>query len=247
MKIAIIGDVHARQERLVRVLERIGPDPPDLALLVGDVGRDPPWPEPLRQTKREDHDESVRQVLARVRDGLRCPVVFVPGNHDLRDAATDADGINCDGRIVEVAGLRVAGFGGAGPGRFGFPNEWDEPEADEMLRDLLDGTARLDILISHTPPARTGLDRTAHGEHVGSEAVRRWIATARPGLFVCGHIHEAWGVERVGEVPCLNAGALGEPFGQEIVWRVLWSPEGPSEIRSFNLSPDGEPDSRDWP
>jgi Icc-related predicted phosphoesterase len=246
MQFAIIGDVHDHQERLASVLERIAPAPSDLALLVGDVGRDPPWPEPLRRTKREDHDESVRRVLAQVRERLGCPVAFVPGNHDLQDAATEIDGINCDGRVDDVAGLRVAGFGGAGPGRFGFPYEWDEPEADERLRRLLDGVERLDILISHTPPARTGLDRTARGEHVGSESVRRWITTARPRLLVCGHIHEGWGVEHVEGVPCLNAGALGEPFGQEIVWQVRWSPEGPAGIRSFCVSPDGMPDSRDW-
>ena len=246
MQIAIIGDVHDHQERLERVLERIAPTPPDLALLVGDLGRDPPWPEPLRRTKRQDHDESVRRVVACVRVRLGCSLAFVPGNHDLRDASTDIDGVNCDGRIVDIAGLRVAGFGGAGPTLFGFPYEWTEAEADEMLRSLLDGVAPPDILISHTPPARTGLDRTAGGDHVGSESVRRWIATARPRLFVCGHIHEAWGVEHVEGVPCLNAGGLGEPFGEEIVWLVRWSPEGPAGIRSLRVSPDGEADYRDW-
>jgi Icc-related predicted phosphoesterase len=246
VQIAVIGDVHDMQVRLTRVLERIASDPPDLALLVGDVGRDPPWNEPQRETEREDHDESIRRVVARVRSRLGCPVAFVPGNHDLRKTATDIDGCNCDGRIVEVAGLRIAGFGGAGPGRFGFPYEWDEPEADVALRALLDDASPPDILISHTPPARTGLDRTSRGEHVGSESVRRWTAIARPKLVVCGHIHEAWGVERIEGVPCLNAGALGEPFGAEIVWLVRWSPEGPEGIRSFHVSPDGETSTRVW-
>ena len=111
---------------------------------------------------------------------------------------------------------------------------------------VLADASPFDILISHTPPARTNLDRTARGEHVGSEAVRRWIATARPALLVCGHIHESWGVERVEGVLCLNAGALGEPYGEEIFWLVRWSTEGPIAIRSFHVSPDGEPDSRNW-
>ena len=245
-QIAVIGDVHDKQDRLARVLERIASDPPDLALLVGDVGRDPPWAEPQRRKHRMNHDESIRQIVARVRLRLGCPVAFVPGNHDLRDTADDVDGVNCDGRIVEIAGLRIAGFGGAGPGRFGFPYEWDEDEADAALRALLGGATPPDILISHTPPARTGLDRTSRGEQVGSEAVRRWIAAARPKLFVCGHIHEAWGVERIEGVACLNAGALGEPFGAEIVWRVHWSPEGPAGIRSFDMAPDFQPRTRDW-
>jgi len=246
MKIAVIGDVHDHQERLERILDRIAASPPDLTLLVGDVGRDPPWTEPERQSRRQEHDTSVRRVLARIRGSLGCPLAFVPGNHDLRDAVTDVDGVNCDGRIVDIAGRRIAGFGGAGPTRFGFPYEWKENEADETLRSLLAGAAPVDILISHTPPARTSLDRTARGEHVGSEAVRRSIATARPSLLVCGHIHESWGVERVDGVLCLNAGALGEPFGEEIVWLVDWSSDGPTAIRSFHASSDDDDESRDW-
>lgn len=246
VQIAVIGDVHDRQDRLVRILERIVSDPPDLAVLVGDVGRDPPWAEPQRRAQREEHDESIRRVVARVRSSLDCPVAFVPGNHDLPDPAADIDGANCNGRIVEINGMRIAGFGGAGPARFGFPYEWGEDEADEALRSLLDGAASPDILISHTPPARSSLDRTSSGEHAGSQAVRRWIVAARPSLFVCGHIHEAWGVEHIEGVPCLNAGALGEPFGAEIVWLVRWSPDGPAGIRSFHVSPDGQPKTRDW-
>ena len=177
---------------------------------------------------------------------MNCPVAFVPGNHDLPDPACDIDGIDCDGRIAEIAGVRIAGLGGAGPARFGFPYEWGEDEADAALRTLLDGAAPPDIMISHTPPARTSLDRTSSGEHAGSEAVRQWIGSVRPKLFVCGHIHEAWGVERIEGVPCLNAGALGEPFGAEIGWLVRWSNEGPAGIRSFHVSPDGRPSTRDW-
>ena len=61
--------------------------------------------------------------------------------------------------------------------------------------------------------------------------MRRWIARARPRLFVCGHIHESPGIERLDEVPCVNVGALGEPFGQEIAWIVEWN-AGPTSIRA---------------
>jgi Icc-related predicted phosphoesterase len=148
--------------------------------------------------------------------------------------------------VIEIAGLRIAGFGGAGPTRFGFPYEWKESRAEEVLRTMLTGAPPVDILISHTPPARTSLDRTARGVHVGSEAVRRQMASARPGLVVCGHIHESWGFERVDGVLCLNAGALGDPFGEEIVWRVDWTGGRPSAITSFHAKREGEPDTRDW-
>jgi len=185
-------------------------------------------------------------VIAAVRRGLGCAVAFVPGNHDLPDPAGGLDAVNCDGRVVEIAGLRVAGFGGAGPGRFGFPYEWDEPEAERGLERLLREPGAVDVAVCHTPPAGTRLDRTARGEHVGSLAVRRWIAAARPALFACGHIHEACGVERVEGVPCLNAGALGEPYGQEIVWLVRWDGRGPAAIRSLREGTGGAPREDEW-
>jgi len=245
-EIAVIGDVHDHQERLSRVLDRLAGCSPDLALLVGDLGLDPPWSESGRRTERQTHDASVRRVIASVRGSLGCPIAFVPGNHDLKDAAEDTDGVNCDGRVVDLAGLRIAGLGGAGPTRFGFPYEWKEPEAEETLRQMSAGEDPVDLFVCHTPPSDTTLDRTYQGSHVGSRAVRGWIATARPRLVVCGHIHEALGVERVEGVLCLNAGALGDPFGEKIAWTVRWGADGPAGIRSYRSASDGTAETRNW-
>lgn len=202
----------------------------DLGLLAGDIGIDPPWVEPDRTELRQGHDASVRHVLARVGRSVAGPIAFVPGNHDMPVPVDDHGGVNVDGRVEEVSGLRVVGLGGAGPGRFGFPYEWTERQAGRRLDTLFaEGTPTSDIFVSHTPPARSSLDRIAKGRHVGSKAVRRAIENHRPRLFVCGHIHEAWGLEKIGGVPCLNAGALGKPYGQTIAWIVHWS-DGPSAI-----------------
>ena len=68
VQIAVLGDVHGEQDRLARVLERVASDPPDLALLVGDVGRDPPWAEPQRRKHRASHDDwGVEQI-----EGITC-------------------------------------------------------------------------------------------------------------------------------------------------------------------------------
>jgi Icc-related predicted phosphoesterase len=183
----------------------------------------------------------------RVADRLGCPVLFVPGNHDLRDAVEETRGTNIDGRVVRVAGLAVAGFGGAGTTPLHFPYEWTESEADAALAAIFGGDAsRPDLFLSHTPPARCMLDRTWHGEHVGSRAVRAWLRRARPRLFVCGHIHEAWGLERIEGVRCLNAGALGEPYGETIVWVVELDPSGPAGIESRRREPGKEAELRVW-
>lgn len=92
--------------------------------------------------------------------------------------------------------------------------------ADDLARLTGDGPLDRAILLLHTPPYRTALDRAAlDGRvidhvpvdvHVGSIAVRRLIETRRPEVVLCGHIHEAprltgtW-CDRVGATPCLTA------------------------------------------
>jgi Icc-related predicted phosphoesterase len=247
LEIVIIGDVHDHRQRLAGVLQMLHERKPTVALMAGDVGLDPPWLPPAREAERAAHDQSVRRVFRRVSDALSCPVVFVPGNHDLPRPVEDSGGLNCDGRRIELAGLSIAGFGGAGPALYGFPYEWEEAQARAGLERLLARSREpTEILLCHTPPVGTKLDRAAHGQHVGSAAVREWIGNAQPGLFVCGHIHEAWGVELLDGVPCLNAGALGEPYGQEIVWCVGWDAGGPAWIRSLRQLPGAGIESRDW-
>ncbi len=230
-RIILLGDVHDERRRLDRALALVERDPADVALLAGDVGLDPPWEEPARHASRQDHDDSVRAVLSAVRERLGCPVVFVPGNHDLADPPASRDGLNVDGRVAEAGGLRVFGFGGSGPSKFGFPYEWTEEEAERVLAALFPHPPEreIDIFLSHAPPAETTLDRTQRGEHVGSATVKHWLARIRPRLLVCGHIHEAWGVEEVEGVPCLNAGGLGEPYGRIIACRIDWE-GGPRRI-----------------
>jgi Icc-related predicted phosphoesterase len=178
------------------------------------------------------------RTVRNVEERLACPVLFVPGNHDHQHPLESLDRYNCDRRAVEIAGISIVGLGGAGPTPFGFPYEWSEKEAEAILEDCLSvWEGNLDIFLSHSPPVNCTLDRTERGEHVGSAAVRKWIERVRPRLFVCGHIHEAWGVEEVEGVPCLNAGAFGEPYGEEaLVWVVEWGERGSRRIVSLRQS-----------
>ncbi|KAI1099818.1 Metallo-dependent phosphatase [Jackrogersella minutella] len=53
-----------------------------------------------------------------------------------------------------------------------------------------------DILITHGP-ARTHRDESRHREAMGCESLRRAMWRVRPRIALCGHVHEARGVERV--------------------------------------------------
>ncbi len=203
--LAVVGDVHATWRLLDRVLERAVAARADGILLVGDLGSHD-LAHVARRTPERDarYLASIELLIAKV-EQCGVPYAFVPGNHDLPDLAHAR---NVDGRVLEVAGLRVAGIGGAGPGRFGFAYEWSENEI--RARTL----PECDVILSHTPPARTPLDLVdSRDEHVGSEAIRE-RAMEHDGVLVCGHIHESPGAVQLGRCLCLNAGGLGAPYGR---------------------------------
>lgn len=202
--LAVIGDIHGELYHLKKVIDHLAATPIAGVLLVGDFGSSQyelsRW---KKDSSRQILLKEVERILELV-EKLGVPVAWVPGNHDVREL--DLPG-NCDRRLSEVAGVRVYGIGGAGPGRFGFPYEWDEDE----IRAL--EVPECDVILSHAPPARTPLDRLFHaGRHVGSEAVRE-IAEGHGGAMVSGHIHEAHGTLSLDRCLCMNVGSLGDPYG----------------------------------
>ena len=99
----VVGDGHGEEKRLEKTLARVGARC-RMALLVGDLGVDPPWGRD-RERAREAHDASVRRVIERVSDVVEGPVLFVPGNHDLPDPPEEVSAFNVDGRIVDDSGV----------------------------------------------------------------------------------------------------------------------------------------------
>jgi len=228
VRLAVIGDIHAQWERLDAVLERLALESPDGVLLVGDLGsHDLSYVNRRTPARDARYLASVEEVLRRTRAVCE-RLLYVPGNHDLPELSFPG---NVDGRIEELAGLRIGGIGGAGPGRFRFAYEWDEDEI--RARAALD----CDVLLCHTPPARTELDLLHDRvQHVGSEAIRE-RAFAHDGVLVCGHIHEAAGVVQLEKCLCANVGALGQPFGKAQLGYVRFHPEfeGGFEITHHDL------------
>lgn len=110
-----------------------------------------------------------------------------------------------------------------------FPGQVWDPETD-ALRDVdlvehfrgrasieeeLSAAPRLDepwVLVAHSPPYGTRLDRLPHiAEPLGSRAIRHLIEVGRPVLSLHGHLHESPELtgtyrDRVGEATCVNPG-----------------------------------------
>lgn len=86
---------------------------------------------------------------------------------------------------------------------------------------------RVDVVVSHGPPAFTGLsgcslDVSERGEHCGCEKLAKALKRVKPRLCCFGHIHEGWGAAKMdwdsrrlenasfGDVNTLNADGGGK-------------------------------------
>lgn len=150
--------------------------------------------------------------LASLADAVDRPCVFVPGNHDadltgftrsrgltLRAGFPQAwpgppGGINADGRVVDVAGLRIAGLGGSVRYSDG-PNQWTQAQQHRRARRLVRLAGRLhrrdgrgvDVLLTHAPPRGVG-DR-ADPPHHGFDCLLWTVERLQPKWLLHGHIH----------------------------------------------------------
>ena len=161
------------------------------------------------------------------------PLVFVPGNHDpeLRSSDTTwtlsphvpplgpTGGDNADGRVLELAGLRIAGLGGSIRYKPG-PNQYTQ--AQMRFRGLSLGFrirlksarsgSRLDVLLTHAPPFGVGAREDA--AHVGFTAFHRIIKDLAPNVLIHGHVHPYGRTEparRLGSTLIVNA----------VPWRIV--------------------------
>jgi hypothetical protein len=67
------------------------------------------------------------------------------------------------------------------------------------------------IIVAHDPPYDC-LDMTYRGEKVGSKSVRKFIKEKQPKFWLCGHIHEDFGVKNIGNIGVFNCACSPEKY-----------------------------------
>jgi Icc-related predicted phosphoesterase len=125
---------------------------------------------------------------------------------DVNDMLNDA-GVSIHLRSRQIDENWFYGVGGSNISPFHTPQEIK----DEQLAELLSNcnkplNVKKHIFVTHAPPFNTKVDRTFFGAHVGSKSVRSYIEKFTPDLVLCGHIHEARGVDRIGNSLIINPG-----------------------------------------
>jgi Icc-related predicted phosphoesterase len=136
-------------------------------------------------------------------------ILAVCGNHDRNkmDEYLEQEGISIHGSHRIIKDIAILGCGGALPFIGGYVFREDEFEA--LLTKANEG---LDpeipkILVAHQPPYRC-LDMTTRGNNAGSKAVRRFIEETQPLVCFTGHIHEAYGIGKIGDCQVVNPGPV---------------------------------------
>lgn len=149
------------------------------------------------------------QRLVRLAQGSATTVLAVAGNCDSAeiDGRLAELGVSLHGRGVTCESVGLHGLSAMPP--------WLNTMyhfCEEELAEFLDaGYAQIagaehHVVLSHSPPHGGKLDRTHFFKHVGSKALRAFIDRTRPELVVCGHIHEARGIEKLGRTTVVNCG-----------------------------------------
>ena len=198
MRILAVTDVHGRVGVIKTLKSRVRDY--DVLVVAGD----------LTYFMGKDY---ARRILRELYDGK--PLLFIPGNCDGRDVLE----YNGENNIINIhVGYKLydnilfIGHGGSSKTPFNTPIEFDEDEIWKNLLSIIDNVKNVRyqtlVLVSHAPPLNTKVDMTRAGVHAGSYSVRKFIEKFKPTLCICGHIHEARGVDEINNTVIVNPGPL---------------------------------------
>lgn len=194
MKILALSDIHGDRDFIRKMAEKGAREKVDLVLIAGDfVG----------------FDGSVDGLIGPFKEkGLE--VGILPGNHE---------GLAETGFLVEKYGIKNLhgyilkkgniGIFGCGYGDIGI-HQLTDKEFFETLKkgnDSLKGIKKK-IMVTHVQPkgSLVGL-----GMFPGKEGVRKAVEEFQPDIHICGHVHEAEGIEEViGKTRVINVGKKGK-------------------------------------
>ena len=141
----------------------------------------------------------------------RCPLYYVPGNHDETFDLHPPEGCeSIDGRLVEYRGVRILGLGGSYQYRPGKQQYTERQMASRIrrLRWMIRRHKGFDILLTHAP-AR-GINDLDTPAHRGFECFNALIDRWQPRWFLHGHVHLNYGMNlprkaRRGQTQIVNA------------------------------------------
>lgn len=193
MKIVAISDTHNRHSKLTLPQG-------DILIHAGDVtsqGKESQVKDFLKWFSKQDFKHKI----------------FIAGNHDfffermpedyIQSLIPD-DVIYLNDSGIEVEGIRIWGSP-VQPWFYDWAFNRQRGADIKKHWDLI--PLSTDILLTHGPAYGLG-DKTIYGDRVGCEDLLQTIQKINPRYFICGHIHEAYGVIETEKTTFINASVL---------------------------------------
>ena len=191
-KILAISDVHGEENpKLYDYLEN---NDIDLVLILGDITDFGPL-------------DFVETFINKLYE-YDVDVIAIPGNCDPNGSCNAINDVAfcLHNNIVAYGDAILFGYGGSNPTPFDTPGETDDDHIYSSVYDLLanydyvynNQVPKVRILATHAPPFNTEADRVSNGEHVGSQGILKSIHEFEPEINLCGHIHEAKSLSKIG-------------------------------------------------
>ncbi len=198
MKIYAAADLHAKPQRLLRLKKNIFRHNPDLVILAGDI----------------THFFNPQKTIDFL-DQMDVPILAVRGNTDFKRVERRIEktrNITLLGTSpLKIKDLSFSGTGGTLVLPFASRICFGENRVLEQLAQGLCPPCPGHVVVVHPPPLGI-LDRVGNKIHAGSRNLKRFIDAVKPGVLICGHIHEQPGIRIWNHTLVVNAamGARGD-------------------------------------
>ena len=200
MRVIAFSDLHGSIDVVLKVLalERTF----DIVILAGDI---------TTAGTPTELEKAIKWIEA-----FGKPVLAVAGNMDslALERKLEKLGVSIDSRGVVFGEVGFFGVSAAPASPLRTLNEISEREIMSRAEAGWKGVApaRWKVFVPHAAPKDTAVDLAHSGKHVGSTAVRDFIRKRKPDATICGHIHEARGIDKIDGLPVVNCGPAGKGY-----------------------------------
>jgi uncharacterized protein len=171
----------------------------------------------------EAHQELLRkyQTMNKAIVATQKKCFIIPGNYDIALPGTAVAPYSLHEKSETLEGIKFAGYGSAPIFTPGIPEELtvefeERGTGNALVSKPMDFMRRekADVFVLHNPPYGT-LDKLPRYGHCGSQGLRQAVDEVAPRLVLSGHVHESFGLMKLGQSYFLNPSNFGSVEAME--------------------------------
>lgn len=173
--------------------------------------------EEYKRLASEAHQELQRkyQTMNKAIVATQKKCFIIPGNYDISLDGTAVAPYSLHEKTEIMDGIKFAGYGSAPIFTPGIPEEltveFEETGSGNTLKSKpmeFMRQEKADVFVLHNPPYGA-LDKLPRYGHCGSQGLRQAVDEVQPRLVLSGHVHESFGLLKLGPTYFLNPSNFG--------------------------------------